>query len=121
MKKLLFKNAFILAILALAAFVLYSCEKDKPEYKVIVTVKYLSDTLKYVKGAAVVIEKNFIHTEGLTDDAGQFMANFENEAILDINVTIDTGSVGNPHMFYGTSTVRLVKDKTVNRTVFINP
>lgn len=121
MKKLFLKNAFILALVAFAAILTFSCSKDKDEYKVVVTVKYLSDTLLYVKGADVVIEKNDIRVEGKSDDAGQFMANFDNEAILNISATIDTGSVGNPHMFYGNSTVRLVKNKTVNRTVFINP
>lgn len=120
MKKLLLKNAFILAIISVVAFIIYSCEKDNPEYKVVVTVKYSGDTLKYVNKATVIIEKNDIRSEGITDEGGQYMAKFDHEAILNISASKDTGQVGFPQIIQGTSNVRLEKDKTIYRTVFLS-
>ncbi len=121
MKHLLFKKALLVAILLSGALVISNCKKTDPEYKVVVTVKYLSDTLKVVPDAAVVIEKNDRKAEGITDAGGQFTTVFKYEMILNVHANIDTGQAGNPHLLYGNSTVRLLADKTVYRTVFVSP
>ncbi len=121
MRYLSFKKALLVAVLLSGVLVLSNCTKSDPEYKVVVTVKYLSDTLKVVPGADVRIEKNDREAEGVTDAAGQFTAVFKYEMILNVHASIDTGMVGNPHLLSGNSTVRLLEDKTVYRTVFVSP
>ncbi len=86
-----------------------------------ITVKYLSDTLQIVKGAAVTIEKNDVVAEGVTNNGGQFAATFKHEAILNVHASIDTSTVTISPVMYGSSTIRLLEDKTVYRTVFITP
>lgn len=97
----------------------FSCQKAKEEYPVVITVKYLSDTNKVVPGASVVIEKNDVHVAGTTGADGKFSHTFKLEAILNVHASLDTGAV--PVHFYGESTIRLVQDKTVHRSVFIAP
>ena len=50
-----------------------------------------------------------------------FYATFQYEAILDVRATIDTDSPTSPALMYGNSTIRLIADKTVHRTVFVSP
>lgn len=97
----------------------YSCNKPKQEYPVTITVKYLSDTMKVVPGATVEILKNDVHVVGVTNVKGQFSHTFKLEAILNVNATLDTGA--GPVHLYGESTIRLVQEKTANRSVFIAP
>ena len=121
MKKVLFKIMPV-AVLVFSIFLITSsCTKKDPVYDVLVTVKYLSDTLKVVKNADVTIEKNDVHISGKTDALGQFAATFNLEAILNVHASIDTGTAANPSLLYGASTIRLLEDKTVYRTVFIAP
>ncbi|MHC1706851.1 MAG: hypothetical protein AB9842_04925 [Bacteroidales bacterium] len=121
MKKVLFKIIPV-ALLVFSIFLINSsCEKKDPVYDVVITVKYLSDTLKIVKGADVIIEKNDKRVEGKTDNGGQFAATFNLEMILNVHASIDTGTATNPALMYGTSTIRLLEDKTVYRTVFVSP
>lgn len=117
MKKVLLK---IIPFFALV-IILGACEKKDPAYDVVITVKYLSDTLQVVKGADIWIEKNDVQVWGVTDAGGVYTTTFKMEAILNVHASIDTGSVGNPAYMYGTSTIRLLEDKTVYRTVFISP
>ena len=121
MKKALLKNIPVIALLAAFAIATNSCNKKDPTYDVVVTVKYLSDTMMLVKNAAVVIEKNDIRKEGITDVVGEFKTDFKLEAILNVHASIDTGTVGIPHLLYGASTIRLQENKTVYRTVFVSP
>ncbi|MEI6576607.1 MAG: hypothetical protein WCO63_10555 [Bacteroidota bacterium] len=106
---------FCLALLGLS----FSCTKTKTDFPVVITVKYLSDTTKVVPGSKVVIEKNDVHIEGITDAYGRFTTTFKLEAILNVHATMDTGA--GPIHFYGESTIRLLQDKTVIRSVFIAP
>ena len=121
MKKVLFKIIPAALLVFSIALMNSSCTEKDPVYDVVVTVKYLSDTLKVVKNADVVIEKNDVRVEGKTDNGGQFAATFNLEAILNVHASIDTGTATNPALLYGTSTIRLLEDKTVYRTVFIKP
>lgn len=121
MKKVLFKIMPVVVLVFSALLINSSCKKNDPVYDVVVTVKYLSDTLKVVKGADVTIEKNDVRVTGKTDNGGQFAATFTLEAILNVHAQIDTGTVTNPALMYGASTIRLLEDKTVYRTVFVSP
>lgn len=121
MKKVLFKIIPAFVAVFFLTLIIFSCKKTDHTYDVMVTVKYLSDTTKVVKGASVVIEKNDVRVEGVTDNGGLFGATFKLEAILNVHATIDTGTAGNSALLYGFSTVRLLEDKTVYRTVFVSP
>ena len=118
MKQVFPKFIFVLFCFALLG-ISFSCNKPRPEYPVVITVKYLSDTNIVVPGSKVVIEKNDVHVEGGTDLQGRFGTTFKLEAILAVHATLDTGA--GPVHFYGESTIRLVADKTVYRSVFIAP
>lgn len=121
MKKVLIKIMPALVLASFLALIITSCEKKVPTYDVMITVKYLSDTTKVVKNCDVVIEKNDISISGKTDNGGLFGATFKLEAILNVHASIDTGTAGNPAYLSGHSTVRLLEDKTVYRTVFVSP
>jgi len=108
-------TSLFLVLLGLAL----SCKKPKQEYPVVITVKYLNDTTKVVPGATVVIAKNDVQVTGVTGKDGKFSHTFKLEAILDVRATLDTGA--GPVHFYGESTIRLVQEKTVSRSVFIAP
>jgi len=97
-----------------ALFVFPSCEEEGGDMEAVVVVKYLGDTTQLVSGANVVLSKNDIHVEGVTNGDGEFSHVFELEAILDIHVTQDTGTI-----LTGASVIRLKPGKTVYRTVYI--
>ncbi len=120
MKNVLFKIMPLAGLCILLGLPMSSCEKKDPVYDVLVTVKYLSDTLQVVKGATVLIEKNNVRVEGLTNSGGQFATTFKLEAILNVHASLDTGDPNLPTHFYGHSTIRLLEDKTVYRTIFIS-
>jgi len=111
---------FPVIAVAMIFFFLFSCEKEE-DMVASVTVKYLSDTNIRVEGAQVIIEKNDVRVEGVTDVSGQFSHTFDLEAILDVHVHKDTGAIDSPVVFYGSTVVRLIPDKTVRRTVYISP
>jgi hypothetical protein len=105
----------ILPLALLVALVGFpSCEEEGGDMEAVVVVKYLGDTTQLVPGANVVISKNDIHVDGVTDSKGEFSYVFELEAILDIHVTKDTGTI-----LTGASVIRLKPGKTVYRTVYI--
>ncbi len=120
MKKVLYKIVSIALLLFLAAGVFFSCEKKDPKYDAVITVKYESDTFQVVKNAYVLIEKNDVRVSGMTDASGQFAYTFKREAILNVHAQIDTSTTGIPVILLGNSTIRLVEDETVRRTVFIH-
>lgn len=102
-----------------AMFFFSSCEEESGKLEAVVIVKYLGDTATVVPGANIVLEKNDIHIEGVSDANGEFYHVFELEAILDIIATKDTGAAGTPVILTGASVIRLKPDKTVYRTVYI--
>jgi len=109
----------LLAVFSLAMLGLsFSCSNEDPEYPVVITVKYLSDTTKVVPGAKITFSKNDINRMGYADSRGVYDTTFTLEMILDVRATIDTGA--GPAHFYGESTVRLIADKTVHRSIFID-
>jgi len=96
-----------------------ACEEEGGELEAVVTVRYLGDTAAVVPGASVVLEKNAIHVDGVTDANGVFRYVFDLEMILDIYASKDTGDVGNMVTLTGSSVIRLKPGTSVYRTVYL--
>ena len=105
---------------------LNNCKKDT-ECKAVVTVKYLSDTLKVVPFVFLTIDKHtvpnatYYKVEGYTDKLGQFKYTFPLEAILDVYTKLDTNTDPNtpPEYIVGEGTLRLKPGETVQKSIFM--
>ncbi|HRS53115.1 MAG TPA: hypothetical protein P5250_00220 [Bacteroidales bacterium] len=109
----------IFIIVLMLMFVFTQCKKDK-DIKVIITVKYQSDTNKVVPQADVLIEKYDVKVKGVTDNNGIFETTFKLEAILDVHASKDTSTVTTTPPLTGSTVIRLEEGKTIRKTVFIN-
>ncbi len=119
MKKTIILVALGLSVTALL-MIASGCKKDT-ECKLVVTVKYLSDTNIIVPQCSVMVKKYDIEEYGFTNSAGQFSTTFKYEAILDIFAEKDTST--DPliiSLIKGTGAVRLVPGQTVHKSVFIS-
>ncbi len=115
MKKLL--SFFVVLSVIVLIVATSSCKKDE-DINVIITVKYLSDTAEVVPLAHVLIEKYDVSVPGVCNEKGVFEHTFRDEMILDVRAW-EIDSLGEETM-YGETTIRLVKGKTVRKSVFIN-
>jgi hypothetical protein len=121
MKRVFPKIIILLSVFLVIGVIFLSCKKTDHTYDVNITVKFLGDTNQLVPNANVVIEKNYVRVEGVTNEIGQFTHQFKLEAILNIHATRDTGTMGSPAVVSGNSTIRLLEDKTAYRILYLAP
>lgn len=105
-------------ILAIAIPFISGCKEDDNRCKLVVIVQDVTDTSIRIPGATISISKDAgsVKADGVTDSKGEANFVFDNEAILDINVSI-TDELG--YTRYGKSTVRLVPGETVEKQVLL--
>ena len=99
-----------------------SCKKENKECEAVITAKFLSDTNIVVPNAAIIIEKNDVYVDGVTNSKGQYRHTFEHEAILDVHAFVDTSSFDSLiYEFTGSTVIRLKPGETIYRSVFLSP
>jgi hypothetical protein len=111
---------FFCAFVFLACVIVsFSSCKDDNKCKLVVTVLDVTNTSEVISGVKVVVAKgsSAVHEEGITDSKGEARFTFENEAILDIEVS-KTDVIG--YTRTGKSTVRLLEGETVSKQVYLN-
>ena len=104
-------------LLAIAIPFLSGCKEDN-KCRLVVKVVDVTNTSIVIPGASIEISKESgsVKAEGITDSKGEAFFTFDNEAILDINVS-KTDNVG--YTRYGKSTVRLVPGETEEKQVLL--
>ncbi len=118
MKKNILRFFSFMLILAIAIPFISGCKEDDNRCKLVVIVQDVTDTSIRIPGATISISKDAgsVKADGVTDSKGEANFVFDNEAILDINVSI-TDTLG--YTRYGKSTVRLVPGETVEKQVLL--
>lgn len=121
-------KVYILAFLVVGIILVFStCKKDET-CQAIIKVKFQRDSLKPVPEAKVYIGKminnrGFIDS-GYTSTTSEFIYEKDLEAILDVEVMLDTNYVKerkfNKIHYYGKDVLRLRKGKTVNLTIYLD-
>ena len=117
MKKNIVRFFSFMLVLAIAIPFLSGCKEDN-KCKLIVKVVDVTNTSIVIPEATISISKESgsVKADGITDSKGEAFFTFDNEAILDINVTkID--NLG--HTRIGKSTVRLIPGETVEKLVLL--
>ena len=116
-------KSFLVVAFSVLALTFNSCKKPD-DTKAIITVVDVNRTV--VKGAKVRLHQDGqvsqsgqyseITNEQLTDDNGQTEHVFEHEAILNVDVNIWVGT----NELIGSNVIRLLKNKTVTKTIEID-
>ncbi|MDD2191808.1 MAG: hypothetical protein PHO12_04640 [Bacteroidales bacterium] len=117
MKKNIVRFFSFMLVLAIAIPFLSGCKEDN-KCKLIVKVVDVTNTSIVIPEATISISKESgsVKADGITDIKGEAFFTFDNEAILDINVTkID--NLGYTRV--GKSTVRLIPGETVEKLVLL--
>lgn len=119
MKKNILRFFSFMFILTLAIPFISGCKEDDNRCKLVVTVQDVTDTSIRIPDAKVIISKDAgsIRDSSFTDSKGEANFVFDNEAILDINVSKSDTAGQNTR--YGKSTVRLVPGETVTKEVLL--
>jgi hypothetical protein len=118
MKKNILRFFSFLLILAIAIPFISGCKEEDNRCKLLVVVQDVNDTSIRIPGATISISKNAgsVKANGVTNSKGEANFVFDNEAILDINVSLP---LDNGKTRYGKSTVRLVPGETVEKQVLL--
>ncbi len=110
---------FLLAAVALFFAPMFtSCSEDELDgCGLTVVVKDATNTSNLLKGATISISKESgsVKRDGVSDANGEAYFFFDNEAILDINVSYGEA----PNTRYGKSTVRLKYGEVVRKEVLV--
>lgn len=119
MKKNILRFFSFMLILSIAIPFISGCKEDDNRCKLVVIVQDVTDTSIRVPGVTISISKESgsVKANGVTDSQGEANFVFDNEAILDINVSKSDTSGHNTR--YGKSTVRLVPGETVTKEVLL--
>lgn len=117
MKKNIVRFFSLMLILALTIPFFSGCKEDN-KCKLVVKVVDVTNTSMIISGANINISKaeGSVNAEGITDSKGEAFFTFDNEAILDINVS-KTDELN--YTRYGKSTVRLIPGETVEKQVLL--
>lgn len=118
MKKNILRFFSFMLILAIAIPFISGCKEEDNRCKLLVVVQDVNDTSIRIPGATINISKNAgsVKANGVSDSKGEANFVFDNEAILDINVSLP---LDNGKTRYGKSTVRLVPGETVEKQVLL--
>jgi len=116
MKKAIFAIPFVALVVIIIVFS-SSCKKEGP-IEVVISVRYLSDTTQVVPFAHVRMEKYDVNFEGVCNAKGTLEHTFRDEAILEVRAW-EVDSLGEESK-YGETTIRLERDKTTRKSVYIN-
>jgi hypothetical protein len=119
MKKNILRFFSFMLILSIAIPFISGCKEDDNRCKLVVIVQDVTDTSIRVPGVTISISKESgsVKANGVTDSQGEANFVFDNEAILDINVSKSDTSGNNTR--YGKSTVRLISGETVTKEVLL--
>lgn len=118
MKKNILRFFSFMLILAIAIPFISGCKEEDNKCKLVVIVQDVTDNSIRIPGVTINISKNAgsVKANGITDSKGEAHFTFDNEAILDINVSLP---LENGKTRYGKSTVRLVPGETVEKQVLL--
>lgn len=133
MKKLMNK-VFLLPIIVLGMIVVFStCKKDET-CEAVIKVKFDgADSVNAMPEALVILNKvvnvngrrGGMQDSGFTSTTAEYIYKKDLEAILDVDVYLDTNYRITHNMkdihYYGTDVLRLRAGKTVRLTVYISP
>lgn len=102
-------------ILAITIPFISGCKEEDNKCKLVVIVKDVTDSSIRIPEATINISKGSgsVKANGITDSKGEAHFTFDNEAILDINVSLP-GTTRS-----GKSTVRLIPGETVEKEVLL--
>lgn len=105
-------------ILAIAIPFISGCKEEDNKCKLVVIVQDVTNSSIRIPGATINISKGSgsVKANGVSDSQGEAHFTFDNEAILDINVSLP---LNNGTTRYGTSTVRLIPGETVEKQVLL--
>lgn len=117
MKKNILRFFSFMLILAIAIPFISGCKEEDNKCKLVVIVQDVTDSSIRIPGVTINISKGSgsVKANGITDSKGEAHFTFDNEAILDINVSKTYGD----DTRYGKSTVRLVPGETVEKQVLL--
>ena len=115
MKKNILRFFSFMLILAIAIPFISGCKEEDNKCKLVVIVQDVTDSSIRIPGVTINISKGSgsVKANGITDSKGEAHFTFDNEAILDINVSLP-GTTRS-----GKSTVRLIPGETVEKQVLL--
>ena len=115
MKKNILRFFSFMLILAIAIPFISGCKEEDNKCKLVVIVQDVTDSSIRIPGVTINISKGSgsVKANGVTDSKGEAHFTFDNEAILDINVSLP-GTTRS-----GKSTVRLIPGETVEKQVLL--
>lgn len=118
MKKNILRFFSFMLILAIAIPFISGCKEEDNKCKLVVIVQDVTNSSIRIPGATINISKGSgsVKANGVSDSQGEAHFTFDNEAILDINVSLP---LNNGTTRYGTSTVRLIPGETVEKQVLL--
>ena len=117
MKKNIVRFFSFMLVLAIAIPFLSGCKEDT-KCRLVVKVGDVTNTAIVIPGASISISKDAgnVKAEGISDSKGEAFFTFDNEAILDINVSKKDAT---NYTRFGKSTVRLVPGETQEKQVLL--
>lgn len=123
-----FNKVFVLPIIVIGVIMAFSTCKEDETCEAVIKVKFQRDSTRAVPTSLVVVGKMVnnkgFRDSGYTSTTAEYIYEKDLEAILDVEVFLDTNyavtkTVKDVH-FYGSDVLRLRKGKTVNLTVYID-